>query len=123
MATPPSEISSEFSEGELHKLPPSRVLGHIQKLFKKWGIYKQKLTVQHEGDEYAFSCDDTAFVVYRLLPVAGKPPGTPGWPVCLVSAEGVVDECSPPYHEEDYFASHLSLADWLTIIQHYFGES
>jgi hypothetical protein len=123
MATPPFETNAEFLEGELHTLPASRVLEQIQALFKKWGVYHQRLQVQHEGDDYAFSCDDKAFVVYRLLPTDGQPPGSPGWPVCLVTADGVVDECSPPYHDEDFFASHLGLADWLTLIQQFFGES
>lgn len=113
---------SEFSEGELEKLPPDRVLEHIQNLFMKWGIYNQKLTLQHAGDEYAFSCHDKAFIVYRLLPGVGNPRGAPGWPVCLVTAAGVIDECSPPYHDEDYFACHLCLDDWLAIIQQSFGE-
>jgi hypothetical protein len=123
MAAPANENSAGFSEAALHNMPPARLLPHIQKLFKQLGIYNQKLTLQHEGDEYAFSCHDQAFVVYRLLPVAGKSPGPPGWPVCLVTAEGVMDECSPPFQEEDYFASHLGLADWLAIIQQYFGDS
>ncbi len=122
MADSPIEPVIEFSESELQKLPPSLVLAHIQKLFRKWGIFHQKLFLQHEGDDYAFSCDEKAFVVYRLLPLAGQPAGAPGWPVCLVNAAGVVDECSPPYHDEDYFASHLGLTDWLAIIQQYFGE-
>lgn len=123
MADPTNDISTEFSEPELQKLPPARVLALIQKLFTQWGIYNQKLTLQHEGDEYAFSCHDQAFVVYRLLPAAGTSPGPPGWPVCLVTAERIIDECSPPFYEEDYFASHLGLADWLTLIQQYFGDS
>jgi hypothetical protein len=122
MVGPTTENNTEFSEVELQNLPPSLLLEYIQNLFKKWSIYNQKLTLQHEGDTYVFSCHDTAFVVYRLLPAAGKPPGAPGWPVCLVTTEGVIDECSPPYHNEDYFASHLGLADWLAIIQQYYGE-
>jgi hypothetical protein len=65
--------SNDFSEAELQKISPGRLLAHIQKLFKKWGIYKQKLTLRHEGDEYAFSCHEEAFVVYRLLPRAAMP--------------------------------------------------
>jgi hypothetical protein len=122
MADPPIEPVTEFTESELQKLTPSLVLAFIQKLFRKWGIFNQKLTLQHEGDEFAFSCDDKAFVVYRLLTRADKPPGTPGWPVCLVTPDGLVDECSPPYHDEDFYACHLGLADWLAIIQQYYGE-
>ena len=123
MVDPTIELIALFSEDELQKIPSTRVLAHIQKLFKKWGIYNRKLTLRHEGEEYAFSCRDEAFVVYRLVPEGGKPPGPPGWPVCLVTAEGVIDECSPPYHDQDYFASHLGLADWLTIIQQDYGDS
>jgi hypothetical protein len=124
MLDPANELGiEEFSEAELQNISPSQALAHIQKLFKKWGIYNQKLTLQHEGDEYAFSCHDEAFVVYRLLPAAPRSPATPGWPVCLVTAAGVIDECSPPYADEDYFASHLGLADWLTIIQQYYDQS
>ena len=78
MVGPTTENLTEFSESELQRLPPALVLEHIQTLFRKWGIYNQKLTLQHEGDEYAFSCHDQAFVVYRLLPVAGTPPRRPG---------------------------------------------
>ncbi len=112
-----------FSDDELEKLPATQVLAYIQKLFRKWGIYDQKLTLRHEGEEYAFSCRDEAFVVYRLVPEGGRPAGHPGWPVCLVTVEGVIDECSPPYHDEDYFASHLGLADWLAIIQQDYADS
>jgi len=115
-------LIEELSEGELQKISPARVLGHIQKLFKKWGIFDKKLTLKHEGAEYAFSCHEKAFVVYRLLALGEKPSGTPGWPVCLVTAEGVIDECSPPYPDEDYVASNLVLADWLIIIQQYYGQ-
>ena len=45
------------------------------------------------------------------------PPGRPGWPVCLVTAEAVVDETSPPHLPEDEFASGLSLDGWLDLIE------
>ena len=109
-----------FSEDDLHKLPATEVLAYIQNIFQKWGIYGRKLTLGHEGEKYAFSCDEKAFVVYRLVSGVGGPPG---WPVCLVTAAGIIDECSPPYHDEDYFASHLGLADWLTIIQQDYEDS
>lgn len=118
MLDPAAEIAM-FSEDDLHSLPPGEVLAYIQKCFKKWGIYGRKLTLRHEGEGYAFSCDDKAFVVYRLMPGAGPP----GWPVCLVTAGGIIDECSPPFQDEDYFASHLGLADWLVIIQQDYEDS
>jgi hypothetical protein len=45
------------------------------------------------------------------------PPGRPGWPVCLVTAETVVDETSPPFLPADEFVSGLSLEEWLRLIE------
>ena len=123
MGDPTIITNADLTESDLQHLPPSRVLAHIQSLFKKWGIYNQKLILRHEGEEYAFSCDDKALIIYRLLSGAGKSPGSPGWPVCLVTAEGIIDECSPPHHIEDFFASHMGLADWLAIIEQDYEET
>ncbi|MBM4286614.1 MAG: hypothetical protein FJ135_00445 [Deltaproteobacteria bacterium] len=122
MTGPLREEIFDFSEAALQQLPPRMILEQVQKLFKKWGIYNQRLTLEHEGDIYGFICDDRAFLVYRLLSLSGASRGAPGWPVCLVTPEEVIDECSPPYPEEDYLACHLALADWLAIIGQYHGE-
>lgn len=106
----------------LEELSPGEVLTYIQNLFRAWGIFNQKLVVSHEGVDYACLCQDTAFVVYRLLPPHGAPPGRPGWPVCLVTPTEVIDECSPPYDGEDFFACHLGLADWLALLEAYYGQ-
>ncbi|AEB10389.1 hypothetical protein [Desulfobacca acetoxidans] len=107
----------------LHTLPPTRLLHRLQELFQQWGIYKQRLIVNHEGENYLIACDEEAFVVYRLLPAHGKSPGAPGWPVCLLTANTMADECSPPHDGEDHFASRLSLADWLVIIEEFYGKT
>ena len=57
------------------------------------------------------------FAVYRVLDQGHVAPGRPGWPVCLVTAEAVVDETSPPHLPEDEFASGLSLNGWLDLIE------
>lgn len=95
------------------------LFGQIQQRFRELGVFGQKLSLELNGAEYFIICDHQAFLVYRINENCGMPPGVPGWPVCLVTNHTVVDESSPPYDEEDHFASGLSLSDWLEIIAHY----
>jgi hypothetical protein len=96
---------------------PAELLGRIQARFRELGLWGQTLTVVHGGKTYLITCDEQAFAVYRRLGRGHLPPGRPGWPVCLVTAEVMVDETSPPQEPEDEFASGLSLKEWLDLIE------
>jgi hypothetical protein len=99
------------------KISPAELLGRIQARFRELGLFGSPLTLTHNGEKYLAACDDQAFAVYRLVNRCHLPPGRPGWPVCLVTAEAVVDETSPPHLADDEFASGLSLKDWLDLIE------
>jgi len=101
---------------------PSQVLAQIQSLFKELALFHRKLTLSHQGRTYLASCDDHSFTVYRLIDRCHLPPGQPGWPVCLVTPETIIDETSPPHLEQDDFSSGLTLADWLHLIEKEFGK-
>jgi hypothetical protein len=105
--------------GALHgsKISPAELLGRIQARFRELGLFGSPLTLTHNGENYLAACDDQAFAVYRLVEQCHMPPGRPGWPVCLVTAEAVVDETSPPHLADDEFASGLSLKEWLEYIE------
>jgi hypothetical protein len=96
---------------------PAELLARIQARFRARGIYGATLTLTHQGEKYLVSCEAQAFAVYRLVEKCHLPPGRPGWPVCLVTAEVVVDETSPPHLPEDEFASGLGLREWLDLIE------
>jgi hypothetical protein len=96
---------------------PAELLHRIQDRFRELGRLGEKLTLTHQGRQYLASCDDRAFTVYRLVEHCHIPPGRPGWPVCLVTAETVIDETSPPALPQDEFASGLTLWDWLALIE------
>ena len=99
------------------EISPAELLGRIQARFRELGRFGSPLTLTHNGENYLVACDDQAFAVYRLVGKCHVPPGQPGWPVCLVTAEAAVDETSPPYLAEDEFASGLSLEGWLELIE------
>ena len=96
---------------------PAELLGRIQARFRELGLLGERLSLSHGGRQYLVACDDRAFTVYCLVEHCHIPPGRPGWPVCLVTAETVVDETSPPQMPEDEFASGLSLEGWLDLIE------
>jgi hypothetical protein len=96
---------------------PAEVLGRIQARFRELGLFGRTLTLEHGGKIYLATCDEQAFAVYRRLRRGHLPPGRPGWPVCLVTSEAVLDETSPPSAPEDDFASGLSLPEWLDLIE------
>jgi hypothetical protein len=95
---------------------PEQALRRIQVFFRERGVLGKTLTLSHRGQKYLAHCDAEAFAVYRLLANSHLPPGKPGWPVCLVTAESVIDETSPPHLEGDEFSTGLALADWLRLI-------
>jgi hypothetical protein len=98
------------------QLSPAELLRRIQARFRELGLFGSPWTLTHKGEKYLVNCDDRVFAVYRLVEKCHVPPGRPGWPVCLVTAEVVVDETSPPQMPEDEFGSGLSLKAWLGLI-------
>jgi hypothetical protein len=99
------------------EISPAELLGRIQARFRELDLFGSPLTLSHNGENYLAACDDRAFAVYRLVDQCHVPPGRPGWPVCLVTHEVVVDETSPPHLAEDEFASGLGLEEWLDLIE------
>jgi hypothetical protein len=104
------------------EISPAELLGRIQARFRELGRFGSSLTLTHKGEKYLATCDDRVFAVYRLVGQGHVPPDRPGWPVCLVTAEAVVDETSPPHLPEDEFASGLGLGEWLQLIEDGFAS-
>ena len=98
------------------QISPAEKLAQIQARLRELGIFGQTLTLTYREEKYLVSCDTRAFAVYRLVEKCHMPPGHPGWPVCLVTGEVMVDETSPPHVPEDEFNSGLSLEEWLDLI-------
>jgi hypothetical protein len=102
---------------------PAEVLRRIQDRFQELGIFGRTLILTYKEKKYLISCDAQTFAVYRLVEQCHVPPGRPGWPVCLVTGEVIVDETSPPHLSEDDFASGLSLNEWLDLIDSLYATS
>jgi hypothetical protein len=95
---------------------PDLVFREIRNAFVEMGILNQDLSLEHEGIRYRISCDDRMFMVYRVNESSALRHHVPGWPVCLVSAETIFEECCSPGLATDHYSCRLNIEKWLELI-------
>lgn len=49
-----------------------------------------------EVKKYRIFCSDTTFIAYRINEYYGISPGMPGWAVCIVNCDQVLEDASLP---------------------------
>ena len=59
--------------------------------FRNNDMLNQFFRVEHRQREYKIYCSNDNFVVYRVNPDPGIPPGFPGWITCMVTHQQIVD--------------------------------
>ncbi|MBM3302117.1 MAG: hypothetical protein FJY85_19470 [Deltaproteobacteria bacterium] len=95
---------------------PAAIFERIRREFRNWGIVGRNLLLEHQGVRYRVSCDEKAFMVYRVNESGSSRHHVPGWPVCLVSADMVFEECCSPTLGNDHYACGLNIENWLALI-------
>ncbi len=107
-------------EGDLMQARSAhQVFARILEIFTGLGILGQRLSLQHEGVSYRVSCDEDHFIVYRVNEINGPRHHVPGWPVCLVNADTVFDECSSAGLSQDHCTCGMDIDKWLELIQEF----
>ena len=69
---------------------PAALLRRIEAMFRD-RAFGSTVTLAYRGEKYLVRCDTDIFAVYRVVEQGHVPPGRPGWPFCLVTAEAVVE--------------------------------
>jgi hypothetical protein len=95
---------------------PRMVFARIRKVFQELGILGSNLSLEYEGIWYRVSCDNTAFMVYRVNTNSRVRHQVTGWPVCLVNSDTIFEECSSPGIGRDHYACGVDLEKWLEIV-------
>jgi len=81
-------------------------------IFESRGWLNQTIRIRHRERRYRISCTETGFVAYRINDHCGVSPGIPGWPVCFVTQDQMLDDS-----DMSRFASNEpSVLDWLRFI-------
>lgn len=99
---------------------PGQVFERIRALFDGLGILGESLSLEHEGSRYRVTCDERAFMVYRVSENNGLRHHVPGWPVCLVNDHTVFEECCTPELGQDHCACGTSIDGWLDLVSNRF---
>jgi hypothetical protein len=101
------------------ELAPGQVFREIREVFTDLGLLGNMISVEYEGVWYRISCDDTAFMVYRVNEYQRVRHHLPGWPVCLVNSHIIFEESGHPGIGQDHCACGVELDRWLEIVNEY----
>jgi len=87
----------------------------LQKLvgaFSNKGWLNQTLRIKHRDRRYRICCSAREFFAYRINDHCGVSPGLPGWAVCIVTPDEMIEDS-----DMSAFAStEPSAHDWLRCI-------
>ncbi len=88
------------------------VLQEFVGVFTSKGWLKQTLRIKHREGRYRICCSEKEFFAYRINDYGGVPPGFPGWPVCIVTRDQIIeDSCMSAFP-----STEPSAQDWLRCI-------
>jgi len=91
---------------------PTDVLQRFVDVFVSKGRLNQTLRIKHRGRRYRIFCSETKFFAYQINEHYGVSWGFPGWPVCIVTPDQIIDDS-----EVSAFApAEPSVHDWLRCI-------
>ena len=81
-------------------------------IFESRGWLNQTIRIRHRERRYRISCTETGFVAYRINDHCGISPGIPGWPVCFVTQDQIMDDSNM----SKFASNEPSVLDWLRFI-------
>ena len=88
------------------------VLQKFVGVFASKGWLNQTLRIKHHDRRYRICCSEREFFAYRINDHCGVSPGFPGWPVCIVTHDQIIEDS-----DMSAFAStEPSAHDWLRCI-------
>ena len=91
---------------------PMDVFQKFVGVFESKGWLNQTLRIKHRDRRYRICCSEREFFAYRINDHCGVLPGFPGWPVCIVTHDQIIEDS-----DMSAFAStEPSAHDWLRCI-------
>jgi hypothetical protein len=90
---------------------PADVLRGFVAAFESKGWLNQTLRIMHREERYRVFCSEEKFFAYRINDHFGVSWGFPGWPVCIVTHEEIIEDS-----ETAAAAALTSVHEWLRCI-------
>jgi hypothetical protein len=81
-------------------------------VFSSKGWLNQTLRIKHRDRRYRISCSEKKFFAYRINDKCAVTPGYPGWPVCIITHDQIIDDAKM----SAFASAEPSVNDWLRCI-------
>ncbi len=92
---------------------PVEILEKFIGVFVSKGWLNQPLRIRHRDRRYHISCSENKFFAYRINDNARIPPGFPGWPVCIITSDHMIDDATI----SAFVSTEPSVHEWLRCFQ------
>jgi hypothetical protein len=78
-------------------------------VFERKGWLNVNLRIRHKGRRYRVLCSAKEFLAYRINENCGITPGIPGWPVCMINHERIIEDA----HMSAFVSDEPCAYEWL----------
>ena len=104
--------AGNISSGDPQEKRPPDVLQKFVGIFEEKGWLNQTLRIKHRDRRYRICCTEREFLAYRINDHCSVLPGFPGWSVCIVTPDQIVEDS----HMSAFPSSEPSVNEWLRCI-------
>jgi hypothetical protein len=88
------------------------ILQSLVGVFESKGWLNQTLRIRHRERRYRIFCSEKKFLAYRINDNCHVSHGFPGWPVCIITTDQVIDDSEM----SQFPSTEPSARDWLCCI-------
>jgi hypothetical protein len=104
--------AGNMSLGDPQEKRPTDVLQRFVGIFEEKGWLNQTLRIKHRDRKYRICCTESEFLAYRINDHCSVLPGFPGWSVCIVTHDQIVEDSDM----SAFSSSEPSTHEWLRCI-------
>ncbi len=90
-------------------ISPIDILRRFVEVFASRGWLNGNLRIRLQNARYRIFCSEAEFMIFRINDNCGVSPGIPGWPVCVVNREQIVED----EHMAGFISTEPSAYEWL----------
>ena len=91
------------------EISPKDFMQRFIDVFQSKGWLNRSIRIRHRGRRYRILCSEKEFLAYRINDNCGISPGIPGWPVCMINHERIIEE----EHMSAFESVEPSAYEWL----------
>ena len=93
-------------------MQPAEILQEFVNVFANKGWLNKLVRIKHRERNYRISCNESGFIAYRINDNHGVSPGIPGWAVCIIDSDRIVEDSEL----SAFTSTEPSARDWLVCI-------